>query len=515
MNQKKLLTLGLGVLLAGSAAACNNDKLTDINKNPNNPEDVPASSLFTSAVRLGVSRWLGTTYDLRGTEFVAQHLAEVQYPDEDAYKRLGAADTRATFDGAYTGELADLRKVIVKGEAANEPGTTGPALVMRTWSFSYLTDTWGDVPYFEALAGDSVGATISPKYDPQAEIYADFYKVLGNASTLLASAQNTLGSADPIYGGSPSKWAKFSNSLRARLALRVVNVDPALADAQLKAAFAAPGGLIASNADNATFKWPGDGVYDNPWAVNFQTRDDHRVSRTLLNPMLANNDPRVGIYAMPTVADPSKYAGLQNGLTHAGASPFFNTTSRPGAVFYPGATAYGTFGGGGKAFPSFLMTYAEVNFIKAEAAARSLGGLTPAQAQGFFQAGIRASMEQWGVPSAAIDTYLASAAGTLQAGAAGLTQIAYERWVALYSDGGTAWALWRRTCVPSTLKPGPNALQNTVIRRFQYSPTEVSVNKEQLDAAIARQGADAFTTRMWWDTKPTAAPTFVAGCGQS
>src|ERR1700738_2610578 len=122
----RLLVVGTGVALLG-ALACNNDKLTDINKNPNSPEDVPAPSVFTTAAVTAVSRWLGGGYSLRATEFVAQHLAEVQYPDEDRYQRLTGGSTTGYFDGPYVNELKDLRKVIEKGVAARSAAIYGPA----------------------------------------------------------------------------------------------------------------------------------------------------------------------------------------------------------------------------------------------------------------------------------------------------------------------------------------------------------------------------------------------------
>jgi hypothetical protein len=297
--------------------------------------------------------------------------------------------------------------------------------------------------------------------------------------------------------------------------LRLVNVDPATATAQLQAAFTAPGGVFASNADNAIFAWPGDGIYNNPWANNFAGRDDHRMSQTLMNIMLAANDPRVPIYAQPTVADPTKYAGMPNGLTQSTASVYFNTASRPGAIFYPGATVYGFFGGNGKSQPSFLMTRAEVAFIQAEAAERGLGGLAAGAAAGYYNSAIQASMDQWGVSDpVAVSGFLSNANIAYKGGTPGLIQIAVQKWVALYTDGGQAWAEWRRTCQPATLIPGPYAIISTVPRRFQYSTTEVSVNATQLNAAIARQGADVFQTNMYWDKNVAAAPTYPgASCG--
>jgi hypothetical protein len=352
--------------------------------------------------------------------------------------------------------------------------------------------------------------------------------VLEKAATDLSTATNKLGAADPIYAGAPAKWQKFANSLRARHALRLVNVDRATASAELQAAFAAPGGVILANADNATLKWPGDGVYDNPWAANFRGRDDHRISDNLLLTLEATNDPRIYVLAQraendaPEIAGMTQkwcpdatvpcYAGIANALTHPQASPNMPTTSRIGAIWYPGATTYGTFGGSGASYPSYLMTAAEMHFVRAEAANRGLGGLTPADAAAAYQAGIRANMEMLGVPAASITAYLAQPSVAYVPGTPGLVQIAREKWLALFIDPMNAWSEVRRTCQPEYVEPGPQGFTSVLPRRFYYSTGERGTNGANVAAAIARQGADNFNTRVYWDTAPTAAPTYVAGC---
>lgn len=529
MHATKRTAVGLAAALALGATACDNDALTEINRNPNNPTTAPAGPVFTSAVRTSVARWLGTGYSLRGTELVAQHLAEVQYPESDQYRRLQANSTSGFFDDAYAQELKDLTQVVKVGLEQKEPGIYGPAMTMRVWGFGYLTDTWGDVPYSAALAGDSSESVISPAYDSQQSIYADFFKTLEKVSADLAAAPSgsrSLGSADPIYGGNFTRWRQFANSLRARHAMRLANVDAATARTQFAAALAAPGGLLASNADNARLMWPGGvNANSNPWSVNFQSRDDHRISDKLMTVLRDNADPRVAVFAQRAEKDTSSnkvvkfctasapcYVGLANALTHAEAAPHVPYTSRPGLALYPASTTYGVSGGQGQTLPSYLMTFAEVSFLKAEAAER---GWITGSAKTFYEDGIRASMNQWGITdAAAISAYLAQPAVTYAGGAAGLRQIATQKWVALFTDGGQAWAEWRRTCQPATIKPGPAAVTATVPRRFQYSTTEQLTNKASIDPAIARQGADDFATRMYWDKSPTAAPTYVAGCGQ-
>jgi hypothetical protein len=402
---------------------------------------------------------------------------------------------------AYSSELKDLDIVAALGVAAGTPNTTGPARVMQVWGFQNLTDAFGDVPYSEALQADASGAVTKPKYDTQQSIYTGLLKTLTDASAAMGSSGEGLGSADPIYGGDATKWRKFSNSLRARLAMRMSRADPAKATAELTAAFAAPGGVMTSNADNALLKWPGDGVFDNPWASNFAGRDDHRVSKTLLDTMNVLKDPRVKVYAQPTEDDPTVYVGLQNGMNNVTVTPFFNTTSRPGVIFYPGATVYGDFGtAAGKQTPSYLMTYAEVAFIQAEAANRSMGGLTPAAAAGYYNAGVTASILQWGGTDTEAAAYLLRPGVAYVAGATGLQQIGLQKWIALYTQGGEAWSEWRRTGNPASIKMGPSKYSDTpnVPRRLKYPTGESAVNKASLDAAIARQGNGYFSL-MWWD----------------
>ena len=483
--------------MAFAATGCSTD-LTGLNVNPNNPTSAPASSLFTNATVTAMNRFNGSFQTLSMTSLFAQHIAQVQYVDEDrGHIRTTTVD--ALFTGVYTAELKDFQQVIDIGKATTSPNTSGPASVMQTWVYQNLTDLFGDIPYSEALKGDA-GGPLKPKYDLQKDIYAGMLKSLTDASATMTASGGGVGAADPIYQGDIAKWQRFSNSLRLRLAMRMQKADAAKADVELRAALSAPGGVFVSNADNAKLTWPGDGVFDNPWSANFGTRDDHRVAKTLLDTMLVLADPRVKIYAQPTKADPNIYAGLQNGLDNIIVTPFFNTTSRPGAIFYPGATSYGTYGtAAGKTTPSNIMTFAEVSFIRAEAAERNIGGLSGAAA--YYTAGVRASIQQWGGTTAEADAYLLRAGVAYVPGATGLRQIGLQKWIALFTQGSEAWSEWRRTGNPATIKMGPRAYPDVleVPRRIPYASNEQSVNAAKLSEAIARQGPDTYSTRMWWD----------------
>jgi hypothetical protein len=484
--------------VALSATACQTD-LTSLNNNPNSPTSAPASALFTNAVISAVGRWVGAG-QLSSTELFAQHLAQVQYVEEDR-GRLRTETIDGWYRSAFIGELEDFDKVAAIGKENNSPNTSGPAIVMQSWVFQNMTDFWGDIPYSEGLKGD-IGGSLKPKYDTQKDIYYGLLKSLTDASASMktGSTDPALGSGDPIYKSDISKWLKLSNSLRARMAMRISKADAAKAATELTAAFAGPGGVMTSNADNAKLAWPGDGTFDNPWSATFSTRDDHRVSKTLLDTLNALGDPRVKIFAQPTKADPTKYVGLQNGLDNVTVTPFFNTTSRVGTIFYPGATVYGTFGtSAGKQTPTYIMTYAEVEFLKAEAAERGLGGQTGAA--GHYNAGVRASILQWGGTDADADAYLAKPGVAYVAGATGLKQIGLQKWISMFAQGNEAWAEWRRTGNPATVKMGPKAYPDVpeIPRRIPYPSNEQTVNAANLAEAVTRQGADTYLTRIWWD----------------
>lgn len=524
--------LSLGAVLALSVTACDADKLTEVNRNPNDPTDAPSSALFTNAARLGAARWLdgvgGTRYG-----FLPQHLAQVQYPDDDSYfsSRLGAVATTGLFDASYSAELQDLQLIMDRGRDASNPGLWGPAQVLSTWEFGVLTDVFGPVPMTEALNPEFV----NPAYDPQDAIYDNIFLRLNEASDALATASNALGSGDPIYGGDPAAWRRFANSLRLRHAMRLTNVaaEAATVNAEVAAAVAGgEGGLIETNAQNAKLVWPGDGIYDNPWANNFKGRDDHRLSARFVTIMRQYQDPRVAVLGMPAptviAEDPARtvnycpgggsvcYVGLVNALTQATASPLVPNTSRPGEIFYPGVTAYGTFGGPGKAYPSFFFTAAETYFLLAEAAQRSLGGLTPAQAAGYYNLGITRHMELLGISAGAITTYLARPGVVYTPGNAGLIQIATQKWIALFTDPIQAWAEVRRTCQPALVEPGPFARFDLIPRRLQYSNTERAVNRAEYDEGVAMLSteSDVMTARFYWDDAAgwAASPTYQAGC---
>jgi hypothetical protein len=462
----KNIKIWMLVLLVGLSSACTKD-FDSINKNPNRPEEVPLTNVLVSAVSQGVRRTHGASMNMTYAGLWGQHYAKIQYIDEDWYEYRPDAFT-AHWDALYSGPLADLKDILDR--APNPSNMRAAAMTMRAFYFAIMTDMWGEIPYTEALDPER---TFSPKYDDQATIYADLNQQLKDAAAMFDPAGDDLGAGDLIYAGDAGKWKKFANSVRARLLNRAKHKVPAYAT-ELQALLNNPGDLIASNAENAKMGYLNatpDGsnpIYNDK---NNNGRNDHCVSKTLVD--LMTGDPRLPVYA--DVNNAGVYVGQPNGTVEPNP---FSAVSQIGTAFRDDPTN-----------PSFLFSYAEILFIKAEA---------NNDKQAYLDA-IAASCAQFGV--AADAGFLAAADAAYAANAA--KALGTHKWLALFGDGCEAFTEFRRTGFPSEIVevPGTAYPGQGVPRRFAYPTSETGNNKANLEAAIQSQAIDAsgiFGNKMWW-----------------
>ncbi|KAA9338309.1 SusD/RagB family nutrient-binding outer membrane lipoprotein [Hymenobacter busanensis] len=465
-----------------------------LNKNPNNPETANPAYVLTNAERQNIFRLFDVPAAQDGSQLIVQHWAKVQYTNEDRYS-FRPASYQSIWDGFYSQGLQDFNDIIRQGKAQNNPNYQAVGMIMRTYFFSVLTDIYGDIPYSEA--GRLADNIITPKYDKQEDIYTGMIAELKTASALINTSGADI-SGDEIYFGDMAAWKKFANSLRLRLAMRIADANSTLSQSAAAEALAA--GVFTSNADNAQFNFLPASPNNNPVNENRKTRDDHRVSRTLVQRLLKLNDPRIAVYANhPECGDASApygdstntYRGVRNGLTNAQATGLgpFCATSKVGDYFTAGDA------------PGVLMTYAEVLFFKAEALARGTYGIT-GDATTEYKNAITASMEQYGISAADIATYLAQPAVNVTVTGTNFKQaIGEQKWIALFGQGNEAWSEYRRLDYPVLPLPrNPVAAAGGKIPvRFPYPANEQSVNQASYAAAVARQGADGLTTKLWWD----------------
>lgn len=479
-DHRKLSRAALLAVLGLGAAACDQG-LTELNENPNQPEEAAAEYLFTNAVEASVGRVTGSGLNLDLTGLLVQHFAESRFSEEDRYI-IGETPVQGHWTGFYAGPLQDLNEVVAKGRAEGRPNVTAPAMIMRAWTFHVVTDLWGDVGYTDALRIREADGSNMVKYDPQAEVYAALQAELRAAAALLEAGKPGLGAADILYRGDVDKWRRFANSLRLRMAMRTSDVNATAAAAEF--ADALSDGVFTSNADNAVLWYLADGTNGHPiYEYENIPRIDHAISSTMVDSLRSLADPRLPFYAKPNAA--GAYRGEIPGST---SDQPLNQISRVGEWFARADA------------PGYVMTYAEVLFLQAEAAQRGWIAGDPAD---LYRRAIRAAMEQFNrsgdaftdIPTAAIDAYLAQPKVAYN----GLPSIGLQKWIALYGNGPEAYAEWRRTGYPE-LRPGPNAANDGRIpRRLRYPVSEESLNGANLQAAVTRQGGADLNDRVWWD----------------
>lgn len=464
----------LGASLLFVATSC--DNFGDMNVSPNSPANPNTASLLTGAMR-GVG---GVITNIVPALYV-QQFGDVTYIEESRYKTV-----QFDYNGTYTGPLNNLQYIIklntdeaTKNTAAANGSNANQiaiARILKAYYYQSITDRWGDIPYTSALQGDK---NFSPAFDSQQAIYNDLFKELKEAQAQFDGGKAVVG--DIILNGNAAKWKKFANSLRAIAALRLSKIDAAKGKAEFAAAIA--DGVITSNSDNVTFKYLADANYEHPLYNNYITgnRKDFAVSSTFVNYLTKLQDPR-----LPAMADKNingEYRGVPYGV--------FPVTWKAQDVSLA-ATSMRQ-----QNSAVNVTTYAQVLLAQAEAV--KLGWIT-GDAKNLYEAGIKASMEQWGVYTDAAHKAYIAGADVAYSDAKAIELISSQRWIALFYQGVEAWAEWRRTGFP-VLAPAAKPLNGgtAIPRRMAYPPTEATLNKTNYDAVLTKQGKDDQYTRVWWD----------------
>lgn len=466
------------VLAAVLAAASCTKELEKVNINPNASENAQPDYLLTASIKTTADAYWGTSSTMNSSLLFAQHWAKIQYTEEDRYV-FSNTSFQSLWTTAYSQSITNLNKIIELGEKQNNPNYKGVALVLRSWVFQLLTDAYGDIPYRQA---GNIDQYITPAYDSQKEVYLGLLQDLKTARGLLDPAGKAI-AGDVIYNGNIARWQKFANSLRLRIALRIADKEPAAAKAVLEELTREGATFISDNADNAQLVYLSS-PNQNPVNALFETRDDYRVSKSIVDKLIQLNDPRLPIYVSKTQSGSAPYVGVPNGLTTSDASNLgFARTSKPGAYFTAAQA------------PAVIITWAEVLFLRAEAEAR---GFTAEDAAALYLQGIKASLKQYGISEADVNTYLART--EIQYDATNFRRsIGEQKWLALFGQGLEAFAEWRRLDYPQLPPAVAGVLNGQMPVRFIYPGTEQSLNGANYKSAVARQGTDALTTRLWFD----------------
>lgn len=468
----KVLTL---VLTFSVITSCT-DSFEEINTDPNEPLVVPAENLFTQGqFRLSNLIW-GRALNFEFGMLMVQHFSQNEYAEDSRYNQTSASFTGLwrTFYSRSLNDLVETQKIVEADEVLSaevKNNQLAQIMILKALAFQVITDFWGDVPYTEAFQPEEFP---NPAYDTQESIYSSLIETIDQAISLINTSAAGFSGGDVMYGGDMTQWGKFANSLKIRIAMRMVESNATVAAEAVSEAFASSLGVISSNDENALFAFQTDQRIANPFFVDAITRDDFCVSQILVQNMGGKSDPRLAMYA--DTVNGGEIVGLPYGLTDGESFSLKGLTSRPHPSIKE-ATA-----------PAKLMTYAEVEFFRAEAIQRSLIDGSAGQA---FNNAVTASMLDWGLTSADAAAYLASnpydAVNWEQS-------IGYEKWVALYTQGVEAWSERRRLDQPVLPVSSASLLATIPVRAF-YPAAEQEANNSNLQAV----GVNDMTTRLWWD----------------
>jgi len=515
MNKQSLkLACVMAIVLV--ALACNKPSLTDLNK-PVNAINYPIpANIFTAAL-------LNTPQDnysvlSEGMQYFSTY-KEVPAIGDKFYSFNG---TEANFVLYYTVKLNLLRQLDDAIQDLSLSNERAMVRILRAYTFHQLTDVAGDIPYFDAMKGES-DEILSPKYDPQHDIYLDLLKELDEAATSLDPSKSNFGSADLFYNGDVTKWKKFAYTLMLRLGMRLTKVEPETAETWVKKAIA--GGVMMEDGDMAKIQYANaSGAMNlkilNTWLngnyLNPQDPDNvegGKYAATFIDKLKNTNDPRLPVISVVwqkpggTAYVPNNDPAVQKGMVSGSLNtkPLdFDTYSEPSPLVLNVAS------------PVIILGPAEAYLLLAEASLR--GWYTDMTAEEAYNLGVKAGMTQWAqwaavtpsdnvIDQEQIDDYLSAnpypSGGTFEEQ---FKEINDQKWLSLFGDDYEVYANWRRTGYPELAPvnyPG-NVTGGKMFRRFSIPITENLVNQDNYLEALQRQNfsestADNLLTRVWWD----------------
>lgn len=516
---KKIFVLGM--LLAAIAMQSCDKGFTDLNTDPTKTTEAYPQQFMANALMKSVE------YNMIRNRNFNNELMQVTVDFGDGDGKVFRYDFRRNWaDYLWNGHFTNLSNYKDMYTKALNPLIANRAyqavsLICQSWTYSILTDTYGDIPYLESNLGrDSL--ILEPKFDKQKDIYVDMIAKLDSANTLLrAVGSNTTEvidpTSDPVYAGDRTKWRKFGNSLMLRLMLRIAHkpeMAPYVAKIQeMLGTAAAIYPIMTSNADAAILRWTGTGAILSPYQQSVRVQDFRAISLAsfFIDFLKNTNDPRIDIPLYNSLygttgnnnrwgiaAVNGDYLGVPSGYSASGPEfgrqSYFLSSDQGYAVSLQTEPMSG-----------MIMNFAEVELIKAELA---LKGIISADPKTFFYSGadngIKLWMPGWTKP---IQQHLMEAdidwneAETFDQK---MDKIHMQKYLALFMTDMQQWFEYRRTGHPKLPKPEdygvPNGLKNggEMPARLYYPVYVQSSNPSNYQLVLQQQGPDEINTKVWW-----------------
>ncbi|WP_339901338.1 SusD/RagB family nutrient-binding outer membrane lipoprotein [uncultured Cyclobacterium sp.] len=289
---KKLTKYILSLIMAVGFFSCD-EKFDEINTNLVDPTSLNPVFLLNQGIldmryRDGVSSLQDLSYNFG---IVQQIITPFGSSLAGAnYNQLNLARSQHIWQNTYRNVLKNTVDAVEKSkEASEDTNLYHSARIWKAYAYMVLTDSYGDIPYFEGAKG-FIEQIVTPKYDSQETIYMDILKELEEATAGL-DPNNPSSSSEILYGGDPLKWKKFGYSLMLRAAMRLTKVDPSTAQTYVSKAVA--GGLISSNGENAILR--NTSVFNNYIGVHLGAREkaNYYLTEPFVDHLKNNEDPRL------------------------------------------------------------------------------------------------------------------------------------------------------------------------------------------------------------------------------
>ncbi|WP_026810477.1 SusD/RagB family nutrient-binding outer membrane lipoprotein [Arenibacter latericius] len=516
---KKIAILITAVIFA----SCSSD-LENLNENIKDPVSVPGESLFTGAQKSLVDQVVDLNVNNNNTKLWAQYLQETTYTDESNYDQVTRTIPERHWSVLYKDVLKDLdeaKKVIAETtyptpeEEALKPNKLVVVEILEIYAYSILVETFGDVPYTQALDIDN----LLPAYDDGETIYKDLIARLTSAIGALDVDTGSFGSSDRIYAGDVAKWKLFAASLKLRMGILLSDIDSDFAKTTVESAVAS--GVFTSNADNATYTYLGADPNTNPIHDNLilsgrkdfvaattiidimQPRSyeyledsnedgviDEDDERTVVPGSVTSTDPRMKYYFADNVdADPSVEEVVYFG-GEIGSTANYSSHSHVSAQIEEAT------------FPGVILDYAEVRFLLAEAKARLFD--VDGTVEEHYNAAITASIVDWGGTETEALAYLLNpkvnydlAILASSAATPWKEVIGTQKWIALYNRGLEAWTSIRLLDYPIMAEPADAV--SGFPNRYTYPIIEQTLNGANYSTASSAIGGDEAETKLFWD----------------
>ena len=479
----------LFILLAFLAVSCSKQKIANLNKDVKHPTNVPGQTLFSNAEKNLSDQIASINVNMNDFKLWAQYFTETTYEDESNYNIFNRSVPDNAWSVYYRGVLMNLNrsdslismeKPVTPSDIAAQKNQLTIIDILAVYTWDRMETMWGNIPYTQALNVNNV----LPVYDDALTIHKALLLRISNDIKALDVSNGSFGSADIIYNGDVTNWKAFANGLKIKMAIQVADVS-SLATVIKTAFLEAKGGTFTSPAQDAIFTYLPGTPNTNPLYVDLTLsgRLDFVGANTFIDKLLSLNDPRLPSFFDSNLKDSTGqtiYVGGQYGHTSAYAS--YSHINKA-------ISEDPTFG-----FP--LMTYSEIQFYLAEAAAR---GITTDDAASHYNKAITASFLYWGRTAAEAAAYILKP-NVAYNQAKWKSLIGTQAWISFYLRGYVAWTEWRRLDFPKlNLPSAPQTEDQGFPYRYTYPSNEQTLNGANYTKAASAIGGDKLITKLYWD----------------